>query len=257
MNKLLASVAVAGSLLLSPFAANAVIITHYDIDFSSPTHSVGTAPSTGAGMDQVSEIIFGTPTVESTFAGVSDPSLHFNANATTYEQIRLNMGQGYDNYQISFDFYSSNLSDSDYAFTLLADTPSVRNLSFSGTTGVRYWAPFTQPINGGSFADNTSYHVTVDYDLAIGSMSIWLNNGLLGSRAFTTSGEDIESFRFSLSPAMGGTGLDPSIDVNLDNILVTSRTANAPEPSTLLLFSLGLVGLASMRSLSDASRKRA
>ncbi|MES9854143.1 MAG: PEP-CTERM sorting domain-containing protein [Candidatus Thiodiazotropha sp. L084R] len=246
----------AGSLLLSPLVSEAALITHYDIDFSSPTHTVGSAPSVGSASDQISRINFGTPTVESTFAGLSDPSLHFNANTSTYEQIRLNMGQGYDNYQINFDFYSSNLNESNYAFTLLADTPQVRNLSFNGGTGgVQYWAPFVQPINGGSFADTTSYHVTLEYDLAVGSMSFWLNNGLMGTRSFTTSGEDIESFRFSLAPAVGGTGLDPSVNVNLDNVLVTSRTTDVPEPSTLLLFSLGFIGLASMRSLSGASRK--
>jgi hypothetical protein len=110
--------------------------------------------------------------------------------------------------------------------------------------------PFVNPINGGSFADNTNYNVTIDYDLAAGSVSLWLNNGLLGTRSFTTTGGDIESFRFSLSPAMGGAGLDPSINVNLDNIQVTSRTENVPEPSTLVLFSLGLFGLVSARSLS-------
>ncbi|MEW8627239.1 MAG: PEP-CTERM sorting domain-containing protein [Candidatus Thiodiazotropha sp.] len=250
MKKLLALLPIAGSLLLSPISAQSSIITHYQIDFSSPTHSVGSGPSTGTGTDQVSSVIFGTPTVESSFGSSADQSLHFNANTSTYEQIRLEMGQGYDNYQISFDFYSSNLSESNYAFALLADTPTVRNFYFSGTTGVRYWAPFVDPINGGSFADDTNYHVTLDYDLAVGSVSLWLNSGLLGSRSFTTTGDDIESFRFSLSPAMGGTGLDPSINVNLDNILVTSRTANVPEPSTLLLFSLGLIGLSSARFFS-------
>ncbi|MES9926820.1 MAG: PEP-CTERM sorting domain-containing protein [Candidatus Thiodiazotropha sp. 6PDIVS] len=255
MKKLIESIAVAGSLLLSPLVSEAALITHYDIDFSSPTHTVGSAPSIGSASDQISRINFGTPTVESTFAGLSDPSLHFNANTSTYEQIQLDMGQGYDNYQINFDFFSSNLNESNYAFTLHADTPQVRNLSFNGRAGVRYFAPFVQPINAGDFADTTSYHVTLEYDLAVGSMSFWLNNGLMGTRSFSTSGEDIESFRFSLSPALGGTGLDPSINVNLDNVLVTSRTTDVPEPSTHLLFFLGFIGLASMRSLSGASRK--
>jgi hypothetical protein len=252
LKKLLASLSIAGSLLLSPIAAHSTIISHYNIDFSSPTHQAGSSPSTGAGADQVSSVIFGTPSVESSFGNSANQSLHFNANVSTYEQIRLSMGQGYDNYQISFDFFSSNLSESNYAFTLLADTPHVRNFYFSGTTGIQYWASFVNPINGGSFADETSYHVMLDYDLAAESVSLWLNNSLLGNRSFTTSGDDIESFRFSLAPTIGGTGLDPSINVHLDNIQVTSRTANVPEPSTLLLFSLGLIGLASKRAISSA-----
>jgi hypothetical protein len=250
LKKLSLIASLAASLFLNPLSVNADLLTLYDIDFESPTYTAGSAPSIGTDIDQVSGIVFGMPTVESTAS--AGQFLQFNANSSTYEQIRLNMGQDYDNYQISFDFMSSNLSGSDYAFTLLADTPTVRIFSFIGTTGVRYWAPFVQPINGGNFADNTSYHVSIDYDLLVGSVSVWLNDGLLGTRSFDTSGDDIESFRFSLSPAMGGAGLDPSISVNLDNILVTTRTASVPEPSTFLLLSMGLIGVVSVRKFTGS-----
>lgn len=257
MKRLIASTSLAGSLFLTSFAADAGIITLYDIDFSSPTHTVGIMPSIGTGVDQISGINSGRPTVESSYAGSDNPSLHFNAASGTSEQIRLNMGQGYNNYQISYDFFSTDLSGSDYAFVLLADTPQVRNFSFNGVSGVRYWAPYVLPINGGNFADNTSYHVSIDYDLLLGSVSVSLNGGLLGSRAFETSGDDIESFRFSLAQARAGNDLEPTASVNLDNILVTSRTpAGVPEPSTLLLLSLGMLSLVSARSIAGSTRKR-
>jgi hypothetical protein len=221
------------------------------VDFSSPTHSIGSRPSTGSESDQISRVIFGAPTIEDTFAENQDQSLHFNANQNTYEQILLYMGQGYDNYQLEFDFYSSNLSDSEYLFSLIADTPYVRSLNFSGTTGIYFWAPFVEQIDGRDLLDNTAYHVKLDYDLSASSVSLWLNDGLLGSTDFLSDSGDIESFRFSLSPAIGGAGLDPTIAVNLDNILVTSRTASVPEPSTLMLLSLGLIGAFSVRMRSN------
>ena len=243
----------AGAFCLNPLLANAGVITHYDIDFSSPAHTAGMAPSTGTDTNQVSSVVFGTPTVTNNFAGTANQSLHFNANTSTYEQIRLDMGQGYDNYQVSFDFFSSNLAGSDYAFTLLADTPQVRNFYFHGSSGIRYWGSVDGYINGGQFANNTSYNVLLDYDLAQSTVSIWLNGGLMGTNLFTTSGDDIESLRFSLSPWIGGAGLNPYIDVGLDNILVTSRTPDTedvPEPNVLLLMFLGLSGLVSIRKIT-------
>ncbi|MCU7905066.1 MAG: PEP-CTERM sorting domain-containing protein [Candidatus Thiodiazotropha sp. (ex Epidulcina cf. delphinae)] len=239
-----------GTLILNPISASAGTITHYNIDFDAPTHSVGSAPSTGTGSDQVSRVVFGTPTVEASFAGTPSQSLDFEAATSTYEQIELNMGQGYDNYQLSFDFYSENLAGSDYAFTMLADTPSVRNLSFHGSSGIRYWGGVDGVMSGGSFSNDTSYNILLDYDLIGEQVSIWLDGGLLGSNTFTTSGDDIESFRFALSPWRANAGLDHALDVDLDNILVTSRTAEStsvPEPGTFLLLLFGLSGLVAVR----------
>ncbi|MCU7920034.1 MAG: PEP-CTERM sorting domain-containing protein [Candidatus Thiodiazotropha sp. (ex Epidulcina cf. delphinae)] len=66
--------------------------------------------------------------------------------------------------------------------------------------------------------------------------------------------DDIESFRFALSPWIAGAGLDPLLEVNLDNILVTSRTSEStdvPEPGTLLLMLLGLSSLIAVRGKTN------
>ena len=215
---------------------------------------MGSSPSVGTANNQVSRINFRNPTIGSTFAGTSNQSLHFDAATSTYEQIQLNMGQGYNNYQVSFDFYSSYLANSLYYFNLSAGTPQVKNFYFHGNGRVRYWGGADGSINGGTFANNTIYNVLLDYDLADNEVDVWLNGALLGTNAFNTSGDDIESFRFGLAPWHGSAGLDPLVEVNLDNILVTSRTldaANVPEPGSLLLMFLGLAGLVSVRRVAS------
>jgi hypothetical protein len=88
-----ACVSLAGSLSLSPLAANAGVITLYDIGFSAPTHRVGVTPAYGSAINQVSSFPypFSRPTVENTFGGVANQSLHFDAATNTSEGMHPNL----------------------------------------------------------------------------------------------------------------------------------------------------------------------
>ncbi|MBV1877701.1 MAG: PEP-CTERM sorting domain-containing protein [Pseudomonadales bacterium] len=242
-NSFLFAATMAGVFALNPASTIADIITHYDIDFESPTHTVGLEPNAGSNPDQVTSVNANGPIISSTFAGNTNQSLLFDrGNPDNSKKITLEMGQGYDNYQLSYDVYTENLVDSLYVFTLLADTPSVRNLSFHGSSGIDEFRPSTSDfIASQPFLDATTYNILIDYDLKASQYSIWVNNVIFGSAEFTTSGDDIESFRFSYSNWHGSAGIAPDIIVQLDNILVTSQVV--PEPGTLFLLSCGLVGL--------------
>jgi hypothetical protein len=256
LKRFITFVSLAGSLLLSPLAANAGVITLYDIDFSAPTHRAGVSPSYGSAIDQVSYFSFSRPTVENTFGGVANQSLHFDAATNTSEGIRLNMGQSYSNYQISFDVYSEYLARTpSYAFRMIADTSSgVRSLDFHRVGRVARIAnrvPGERILDGGFFADGTSYNVMLDYDMVLSQVSLWLDGGFVGTQAINTNtGDDINRFRFALTPALSGVTSNPLVKVNLDNIKVTTQTVDAPEPSALLILSLGLIGLVSARTFT-------
>ena len=241
---------VLGTLLLYPLAicsVGAVPVTYYDINFSSPTHTVGSAPTVGSGIDTPSSIVFGQPTVESSLGGLTDQALIFNTtgNSTTccfYDQIELQMGFGSSHYQVSFDFSSENFvnTESGNTFTVLFDTPQVRNVYFNNSGSISYFNPGAGSGTIGSFADNQMLNMLIDIDLVSSVWEIFANGSLLFSGMFTPSGDDIESIRFSF----GGIDTTTHDSVGIDNILVTNgETMAVPEPSSLLMLSLGLLGL--------------
>ena len=241
---------VLGTLLLFPFvicSAWAVPTTYYDIDFSSPTHTLGSAPTVGSGIDTPSSIVFGQPTVESSLGGLTDQALVFNTTGNTnlccyYDQIRLAMGFGSDHYQVSFDLSSEQFvnTESSNAFTVFFDTPQVRNVYFNNTGTISYHNPGVGSGVIGSFADNQMLSMLIDIDLLASTWEILANGSSLFGGTFSPSGDDIESIRFSF----GGVNSTNHDSVGIDNILVTNGESIAvPEPSSLLMLILGILGL--------------
>jgi hypothetical protein len=179
--------------------------------------------------------MFGNPQIENEFGHIAGNCLVFNPKNSTYEQIRLDLGQGQTHYNLSFDIETRNLDNSKYGFGILFDTPDVRTFTFHG--GLGKIDVFSPPDYFGlthyDFSDNTLMHVNANVDLQQGRWSLWVNNQSVGDWEFYSENGDIQAIRFSLSPCYGGIGIDRSIVVAIDNILVT------PEPATLLLLALG------------------
>jgi len=217
--------------------AQSTVVNLYDLNFESTVQPYG--------------INFGSPTIEA--AGLDGNSLVFNANTSTYEQIELGMGYGFNQYNISFDVLTNGLVGSDYNFALNVDTPQVQNLNLHGSVGLSTFNPGeSAPADGGifgSFVDNQRMRVDINVDIANSLWTVDVDNGAFYSGPFYASGSDITSLRFGLSPWIGGAVLDPNVSVALDNVVVTASVV--PVPAAVWLFVSGLLGL-----LGFSSRKR-
>ncbi len=158
--------------LLLAASAQAIPTTYYDIDFSTPTHNVGAAPTTGTGTDKVSSVVFGQPVVESSFGALSSESLVFNTTGNSqrccyYDQIKLGLGKGSDRYQVLFDLSTENYvnTGSGNTFTLLFDTPEVRNIYFNNDGTIRYYNTYGPSGAIGNFTDGSLLNMMIDVSL--------------------------------------------------------------------------------------------
>ena len=216
-------------------------LTHYDIDFSSPTHSIGIRPRVGTSTTTVSSINFGNPTVEDSFGSLTNQPLVFNSssnpnNIFDYEQIELNLNSGYDNYKLAFDMETKNLIGSGYMFSVFFDAPRINKLSFNDNYLINIW-PINDPI--GIFVDNLLMHVEIEVDL---NNNLWtIDTGLCKSFTgnFNSSINDVSDIRFSFGKKYGNNPVNSYASVAIDNIKVTSNPV--PEPGVMCLFGLGSI----------------
>ena len=222
-------------------------VTHYSSDFENAIDA-GNIIDSGGVLTQV----FGDVSLGG-FGSLSGTALIFNPTVDPYEQVSLLLGGGRSTYRIEFDLETQGVTGSGYAFTMLADTPEVQTLSFANCCDNRIdlWSggpgPSITTTTIGALADNTPMHVAVDIDLDQGYWMASVSGVGSAIAPFYASDGDVFSLRFSLSPALGGIGLDPSVFVGMDNLTVTT----VPIPPAIGLFGAGLV------ALLNVARKRA
>ena len=215
--------------------ADAAII-HYSSTFENAVDAGAIVDSGGVLTQVFGDVSLGT------FGSLTGTALVFNPNIESYEQVSLTLGSGHSRYHIEFDLQTQGLTGSGYSFGLLADTHMVQTLNFANccSDNISMWSggPATT-TSIGTLSDNTLMHVTVDIDLAYG---YWMTSvSGVGSNVapFYASDGDIFSLRFSLSPALGGVGMNTNIFVGMDNLVVTS----VPLPPALGLLGAGLLAL--------------
>ncbi|MCC6883608.1 MAG: hypothetical protein IT576_15740 [Verrucomicrobiales bacterium] len=204
----------------------------YDIDFSAPTHTLDTKPATGTGVDRVSTVVFGSPTVVSEVGPLTDRPLVFRGRST-YEQIRLDIGTVASGYRVEFDVATRNLKSSGYSFTFLVDPPNYRQIYFHGTDNTLNFHPSPHPgATTHHWHEETLVHFTVILDYSNQRWTVWKD----GALAFEDSiGETtLSSLRFSLSPAIGRIGDNLAVAVALDNVVVLAGNAGVLSPPTRL-----------------------
>lgn len=239
---------------------HATPVVYYDVDFSSPTHSLNQVPATGSGFNTPSQIVFGQPIVQQSLGSLTNQPLVFNTLGNSpsfyYDQLEFGVGRGSSKYSLSFDLWTQDLVGSGNNFSLLFDTPVVQKISFDSNGEIRVDAGhfgqcltklcYSSVISG--FRDEELLNVLIDIDIASSEWSVMVNDAHLFDGLFSASGGDIFSFRYSLGLQSSASSPNHLTYTGLDNIkmvdeLRISPTGNVPEPSVLSLMLLGLVGL--------------
>ncbi len=221
--------------------------THHDIDFNSPTYSYGEYNT-----------VFGSPEIRDTFGSLTDQPMVFTDSGSSrfgYEQIELNLGLGCSNYTLAFDIETHNLTESQYQFSILFDSSSLKTVRFtedylvevsSYTSGV-YPRHISRPI--AVFEDNIFMHIEIDFDLINDCWTIDTGIAPVYSGSFGSDIDDLDDIRLSFGRKYGDDPIDDSVAVGIDNITVQSGYAPVPEPAVSCLFVLGSLFFGIKRSL--------
>lgn len=214
--------------------------TFFNSDFDSAVDNGSSITDGGYALSTV----FGNPSL---IGGTLAFNLADSANG--YEQVRLNVGSTLPYYHIEFDLFTQNLANSEHSFNMVIDTPTVQNLNFNHCCANSIYAFNTNTASPTSnityLADNVQMHVSVEVDLVQNLWSVvvtrWGIDYTLIDDEFYSSSGGVQSIRFNLSTAKGGTLPDSSIYAYLDNLSVTG---SVPVPAAAWLFGSALLGLA-------------
>lgn len=201
--------------------------TLYDVDFSSPPHTVGQPPVLGTGnppRDKPTSIPFGDPTVVSALGALTDQPCQFGNGTTGYDQLQFTTGKdypggfdvAYDNYHIEMDVLIENLSGSSQdRFTILLDCPTIHNLYFEPSGNIRTF-PGT---NIGTFSFGVPVHVEWDLDILNQTWAITID----GNKLFEDTSTGIEQLRAIRINQSGENSNDAAA---IDNVIVTGGAAD-------------------------------
>jgi len=197
----------------------------YDINFQSADQAVNQVVTTGPAPNHVSSIWFGTPTVVAAFGPLTDQPLLFNSNGQSpmafgyyYTQIELAFAYvPLPSVDLAFDMVDAGSS---HSFTVLFDTPTVRNFEFNNGQ-ITFINPLLPNVNVGNYQMGQVNRFDIHIDYHRNQWSFTENNSLLDSGAFNPDG-NLQSIRFNYS----ATGPDTS-GTAIDNLLVVT-----PEPSS-------------------------
>ena len=218
----------------SPAAARGTEL--YNLDFTPPD----------SGTYQVA---LGNPTVQSSVGPFTD-ALVFHA-VTNGEQIRLPIAMTVPEYDLQFDLFAHNLTDSDYSFSVFLDGTAIRSVNFQGGLNSVYVYQGNPFLNLSllSLANDATYHLDVLLDLQSSVWSVAVNGMSLFNGPL--DGAALEDVRFGIAPWIGGAANTPDTYVALDNVLV----ATVPEPSFVGLAAAGILLWLQLRHRRCQARK--
>jgi hypothetical protein len=230
MNAVRGAFAAGFVLVILPGSAQSAVV--YNLDFEAPAHAIGGLPSVGTGANRVSAIPFGSPRVVNSATLLNGNSLEFEG-LLSYEQISLSLPVDSPRWSISFDVVTQNLVNSQYAFTVLLDTPEVRSISFhSGVDAILPYQPAVTLAPLQAFVDGHKYHLDIDVDFTANRWSTSVDGVQRLSAPINAT--DVNSVRFSMAPAAFGAVDEPNTKAFLDNVRVLDA-AVIPEPTSALI----------------------
>lgn len=188
----------------------------YNISFEPPTHTVGMQPAIGHDSkprNTVTDIMFGTPTVAGNFGGLASQSLEFDSSDLQGDQIRLSLIDlpSSDLYCFEADVLVNTVSDLSQPFTILFDTPQVRNISFYSDGTIRPYVPFLTSVTTGNYSYGIETNIRVKIDLALDEWQIFVDGTLMHSGGFGGA-TDINSIRVSTPVILNPTTVLAAID---------------------------------------------
>ncbi|MGD8395589.1 MAG: FlgD immunoglobulin-like domain containing protein [Candidatus Eiseniibacteriota bacterium] len=207
-------VALGAMLLAMPGSASAQII-FYDLDFSTPPHTVGLPPAIGAGpapRETVSAITFGTPTVIAAYGGLTDQPCAFDSFDGTGDQFSLSL---FDLPASTFYRHRCRIEMGNVAagdgLTILYDTPQVRSIRFDASGNVQIFVPGIGSATIASFNFATVIDLRVDINLATDVWEIYLDGALEHSGSFGGAAA-VERVRYSTEVVASPPGASFAVD---------------------------------------------
>ncbi len=220
------------ALLMIAGHATADMILLYDVDFSTPPHTVGNLPVTGTGPAPrkiPTSIWFGDPTVVVQLGAMNDQPCAFGNGTTGYDQIEFAVDPAhsggfpiaYNAYRVEMNVLIEAYVTSDL-FKILFDCPTVNNIAFRDDGTIRLF-PTGETI--GTFTFGVPLLLEVELDFIAGEWTIWLDGSPVHTGPLT--GYQLRAFRMNLN------GLHVDNKVAIDELRVYGGEL---PPQTKLLY---------------------
>jgi hypothetical protein len=241
LGRLYVPVVIATGCLSLTIPVHAFATQLYDVDFSSPTHTVGATPAVGFGpfpRDTPTEVVSGDPIVVSSFGALEDQPLHFDDGNVGNEQIAFALSNGEPRYLTEFDLLIKPVPFDTATFSVFLDAPFINRITFEGDGTISLIQFGGVGPNGaiGSYLFDELMHVAIDVDLPSLTWSIEIEDQLIHHGPFSSTEGDVTNLRFS---AFFGNYSTPMGTAAIDNVTISSLPP-IPEPASFSLVVLGL-----------------
>ena len=233
-----------------PGVSSAGTITLFDVDFSSPPHTLGAPPAVGLGPSTPSQVLFGAPLVQ---GDPADPALEFRLPSASSDLLETTQGIAFllfgvdagSQFSIAFDVNAVSFADpaDRFSFDLLSELSQVSLQVDAGGDLTLMTITSSAPassIDAGALSPGQSSRFQFDIDIATRQIDVFQDGALVLDAVTFVPGAGLGGFFFQFMST------SPDSSVLLDNILVTATAREpgpppvplpvpVPEPSALVL----------------------